>query len=166
MSAPGRTVEAEQELLLARLVQQLLDTLVQRRPDPFALGRPIPIVGRGHGPGVRREADEPTLPRVPLAYELTDGELALTAQLGGARVADMGVVCPDDNLRGSAALPGEVLNERVERFGHVVVAQVPRRDTSAEHRAVVPRGGLDDLRILRGVEQLVLGDEPIATRVL
>ena len=57
--------------------------------------------------------------------DLTERELAVVALLGRARVADVRVVRPDDQLRGLAAV-AEVIGEHVERVGHVRVAQVPR----------------------------------------
>ena len=46
--------------------------------------------------------------------------------------------------------------KRVEGFRHVRVAQVPGRDASLEHRAVVFLRGLDQAGVLLGREELVL----------
>src|SRR5215471_6968369 len=45
-----------------------------------------------------------------------------------------------------------VLHESIERFGHVVIANVPCRRAAADHRAVVVLGVLDHERVLLGVE--------------
>ena len=61
----------------------------------------------------------------PFARELADVQLAALAHLRRPRVAYVGVVRPDGYLRASAAAL-EVLDQLVERLGHVSVAQVPR----------------------------------------
>jgi hypothetical protein len=59
-----------------------------------------------------------------------------------------------------------VTGERVEGVGHMAVAEVPGGDPPAEHRAVVGLRVLHGPRVLLRVEQLVLGDEPVAPCVL
>ena len=56
--------------------------------------------------------------------------------------------------------------ERVERLDHVAVAQVPRRDVAAEHRAVVALGVLHQPRVLLGVEDVVLGERAARSPLL
>lgn len=72
---------------------------------------------------------------------------------------------PDNRLR-SAALAVEVVQQGVERLGHVAVAQVPGRDPAVERRAVTFLGVLHQPRVLLGVEEVVLRHAPVAARVL
>src|SRR2546425_5244838 len=74
ISGPRRGIEAEQELLLPHLVQQLLDAARERGPHPFALCRPLPVVGRRDRAGVGGEADQTAVASVPLAGKLADVE--------------------------------------------------------------------------------------------
>jgi hypothetical protein len=76
--------------------------------------------------------------------ELADVVFAARAHLCLPRIADMGVVLPDDELR---ALPvaSEVGQETVERVRHVGVPQVRGGDVGGEHRPVVLRGALSGL---------------------
>jgi hypothetical protein len=73
---------------------------------------------------------------VALADQLSDVQLAAGSHLGGPRVAQVGVVGPHgDPAR--LAVAAEMAGERVQRAGHVAVAQVPALDAPAEHGAVV-----------------------------
>ena len=110
------------------------------------------------------EADQHALVAVALAGQLADVELAASAHLGGARVADVRVVLPHDDLR-PGELAVEVLDERVERAGHVPVAQVPRRHLGPVHLLVVLLGVAHEARVLLGEEVLVLGDPAVAAQV-
>ena len=57
------------------------------------------------------------------------------------------------------------VDERVERGGHVAVAEVPRRHLGAVHLLVVLLGVADEARVLLGEEELVLGDPAVAAQV-
>ena len=75
-------------------------------------------------------------------------------------------MCAQTTTLRAPAASLEVLDQLLERLRHVAVAQVPRRDPAAEHRAVVLLGVHDQPRVLLGVEVLVLGDAAVAARVL
>ena len=122
---PRGGVEAEQELLLAHLVQQLLDAVRERGPHPLALGRAFPVAGCRHRAGVGGETDETAVAGVPFADELGEVELAPRGGLRGPGVTEVGVVRPHHDLRGCAPLPAQVAGERVQGVGHVPIAQVP-----------------------------------------
>jgi hypothetical protein len=93
---------------------------------------------------------------VALAGELAQGELPVPSHLGVPRVADVGVVRPDHDLR-RPPRSVEVLEKRVERLGHVTVAQVPRVGPGAEHRPVVALGTGHQAGVLEREEVRVLG---------
>jgi hypothetical protein len=59
-----------------------------------------------------------------------------------------------------------VPDQRVQRLGHVGVAQIPRGGAAPEHRPVVPLGVERQARVLFGVEILVLGDAAVPRRVV
>src|SRR5947207_1486771 len=84
----------------------------------------VPIGGGSDGAGVGGETDENSFRPVLLAYELSDVDLASPTHLGRARVAEVRVVCPDDDLRNAAA-PAQVARQRVDGLRHVSVAQIP-----------------------------------------
>ena len=110
---------------------------------------------------MRREADEHGLAAVLAAYELADVELAALGHLRRPRIADVRVVGPHGDA-GAPVLPIEVLDQRVERLGHVAVAQVPRRDLFEEHRPVIRLGILHQPRVLDGIEEVVVGEAAVA----
>src|SRR5271156_1927491 len=64
----------------------------------------------------------------------------------------MRVVRPDDNL---CLFGPEVLHECIQRLGHMGVTQVPRRDSLAEHRAVIFFGILHQASILFSKEEFI-----------
>lgn len=55
--------------------------------------------------------------------------------------------------------------QRIERLGHVPVAQVPGDRVSAEHRAVILFGVLHQPRVLLGVEELLGGNPTVAASI-
>ena len=73
---------------------------------------------------------------------------------------------PHDDSGLPAVRAAEVDCQRVERVDHVLVPQVPGRHPAPEHRAVVLLRRLDRPGILLGVEQLVLGEQPVTPGVL
>ena len=162
--AASPLTQVEDEARLPDLVEERLEALGQRRPHPLALGRRVPGRGGGHRPRVGGEADQDDVVGPALAGELADVELAAAAHLGHPRVADVGVVLPDDDPR-PLAVAAQVLAEALERVGHVAVAQVPGGGRVAEHRAVVLLGAGDEARVLLGVELLVLGGDAVAAQV-
>jgi len=93
--------------------------------------------------------------------KLAEVELAAAGEVGGACVAEVRVVRPDDDPR-RAAGAREVFGERVERLCHVLVAHVPARDVAADERAVVALRVADEPRALLGGEEAVLGDAAVA----
>src|SRR5207248_4100263 len=101
-----------------------------------------------------------------LADEPADVELSRLSELSRARIADVGVVRPDDGLGRRARCALEVPCQGFERLSHVCVAEVPALDAAAEDRAVVPLGVGDEPGILLGIEVGVDGDPAIAAREL
>src|SRR2546421_6250826 len=156
----GRS-ERPQELLLADLVEPLLAAPRQGRPYLLALGRPSPVVRRRHRARVGGEAEEERVPGMPLPNELADVELAVARHLRRPGVAEVRVVRPHDDPGLPAAPAAEVACQRVEGVRHVLVPQVPGRHPTPEHRAVVLLRRLDRPGILLGVEELVLGQQPV-----
>src|SRR2546427_160598 len=71
----------------------------KRRSDVLALGRCVPVGGGGDGAMVRGEADQDGVAAVPLAHELADVQLAAPAHVRRARVTEVRVMRPDDDLR-------------------------------------------------------------------
>ena len=98
---------------------------------------------------------------MPLAHELAEVQLALGHHRRRAGVAEMRVVRPDDDL-GLAIAGLEMGHQRFQRLGHVPVTEIPGRNTTAEHGAVIRLRVLRQPRILRRKEVLVLGHAPIA----
>src|SRR5579871_4705138 len=68
------------------------------RPNPLSLCRPAPVRRCRYGPSVRSEPDEHTIMAVLLTDELSYIPLARSAHLGGACVAQVRVVRPNDEL--------------------------------------------------------------------
>ena len=69
---------------------------------------------------------------------------------------------PDDDaaaIRAVVAL--QVWDERVERFGHMPVTQIPGRDAAAEHGAVILLGIPGQASVLLGKEEFVAGHAPV-----
>src|SRR5665213_1953132 len=89
------------------------------------------------------EADEADLTSVALPRQLTDVELAPGTHGRGSGIPDVRVVLPDDDLAG-AHLPVEVLDQRVERSRHVLIAKIPRRHLGPVHLVVVLLGVPDE----------------------
>jgi hypothetical protein len=150
--------EVEDAAVDPGVVQEPLDGALEARPDVPPLGRRVPVARGGDRAGVRDEADDAHVVAVALAGELAEVELAVDGAHGGrAGVAEMGVVRPHHD-------PGaaEVVAERVERVGHVRVAQVPRARAAAVHRAVVALGVGGELRVLLGHEVRVVRELPVA----
>ena len=71
-----------------------------------------------------------------LAHVLAQVRFTLCSHPRGSSVAQVRVVRPDDKL-GGRTFPGHEVDERLERLGHVTVAQVPGAGVTAVHRAVV-----------------------------
>ena len=105
-------------------MEQGLVATGQRRANTFALGRFAPVGSSCDSAVVSGKADQHRLAAVPLACQLTDIQLAALAHLGGACVAEVGIMLPDGNFR-AATFPTEMGSQRIERFEHVAVAQIP-----------------------------------------
>ena len=76
------------------------------------------------------------------------------AHVGGAGVAEMGVVRPDDHL-GRAMAGLEMGDEFDQGLHHVLVALVPGRDVGAEHFLIVLLRVFDEARVLLGEEKFI-----------
>src|SRR5439155_5585954 len=81
--------QGEEEARQARGVEHRLPAAGQRGTHALALRGPVPLRGRGHRAGVRREADEHGRSAVALADELAHVQLAPLAPLRGPRVAEV-----------------------------------------------------------------------------
>ena len=112
----------------------MLVTAFQRRANIFTLGGRAPI-GRGSYSAMIREADEYRFLSNSFANHLSDVHFTVMTHLGGTRVAQVGIVRPDNRFRLPASI--KVRNQIADRVHHVPVAQVPRRRAAAKHRAVV-----------------------------
>jgi hypothetical protein len=73
-------------------------------------------------------------------------------------------VGPHRHLR-LGGVAAEKRHQRLEGLGHVQVADIPRRMTAAEHRAVILFGVLRQPRILLGEKELLLGDAAVEVGV-
>jgi hypothetical protein len=76
-----------------------------------------PVARRGDSSAVGAEADQDGFVAVCRATEFTNVKLALPAHSGGGRVADMGVVGPDD---GFTTWP-TAAQERLQGLEHMAV---------------------------------------------
>ena len=72
---------------------------------------------------------------------------------------------PDGHSR-RFALGIPMLDERVERFRHMTIAQVPGFDAAPEHRAIVGFSVLDQPRVLLGKEEFILRHSSITARII
>ena len=70
------------------------------------------------------EADQHGIAAILLAHELADIQLTPLAHVGHACIAEVGIMLPHGNFCGPVS-PAEMRDQRVQRFGHVPVAQVP-----------------------------------------
>jgi hypothetical protein len=103
---------------------------------------------------------------MPFPDQLAHIQLSPSRGLGRPSIAQVGIVRPDHDLRLPIPLSAQVAAERVEGVDRVLIAQVPRDGPPTEHRPVVLRCVLDSLHVLLGIEQLVLGQQPISVRIV
>src|SRR5205085_8275667 len=96
--APADLDRREEEPWRRGFVEEALPASVQSRPDALPLGGAAPVGGCGDRAVVGREAHEHRVKAVALPRELADVELGRLAELRRARVADVRVVGPDDDL--------------------------------------------------------------------
>ena len=115
---------------------------------------------------MRAEADEAdVVVAVPLTGQLSEVELTAARHIGVTRVAEMGVVRPDNELGGPTRRV-QMLFDCQERFRHVAVAEIPRRMAATKHRAVVLLGVVYQACVLLGGEVLVTRAASIALCVV
>ena len=107
-------------------MEQQLVASFHRRPHFLSLGWRVPFRCGSDRAGVGGESDETRVIAESLANELTDIQLAVFSHLRRASVAEMGVVLPDDDLCVAASAAAEMIGQRDQRLGHVLIAQVPR----------------------------------------
>src|SRR5690606_32410290 len=108
----------------AGLVEMVLEASRQRGPHSLPLGRAAPVARGGDRSRIRRETDEIGMLGVSFPYELADVPLAELAHARRPRVAEVGVVLPDDDPRRIALLV-DVVDQRLQRVRHVPVTEVP-----------------------------------------
>ena len=80
------------------------------------------------------------------------------SHLGGASIAQVRIVRPDDDL----CLGAEVVSQRFQRLGHMGVPQIPGGNSFVKHRAVILLGILHQASILFRKEECIPGDAAIA----
>ncbi len=151
-----------QESRPAGLVEQFLHTPVQCPPNRLAFGDPTPFAGRGDGAGICGESDQAAIVAVSLADQLPQRQLPVSADLCGASIAYVGIVCPHHDTGPLVSVFSiEMTQQGRQRLGHVLVAKIPRGHPATEHRAVVHFRVADSLGVLPRVERFVLGKQPI-----
>src|SRR5204863_6466201 len=102
---------------------------------------------------------------VALPCKLTEVDLAAPRHVAETSVAEMRVVRPDHDP--CIATGGrEVVLHRIERLGHVPVAEIPRRRAPAIHVAVVALGVAHESGVLLGAEEVVSGGPAVARQAL
>src|ERR1700738_5599260 len=106
-------------------MEQRLAATRQSRPDALALGHSSPVGGGSDRAVMRGETDQDGIAAVFHAHQLTYVQLAALPHLGCTRVAQVRVMCPDDDLR-VPILPTEMRRQRIERLDPVTVAHIPR----------------------------------------
>src|SRR4051812_26062388 len=89
------TAQRQPEAFETCVMEQLLVTVIECRPNLLALCGTVPVGGGGYGSGVRRKPDEAHIVGMTLAHQLSNVDLTFAIDLGGARVAKMRVVRPD-----------------------------------------------------------------------
>src|SRR3989442_8493200 len=108
----------KQETGTPGVVEQAFVTPRKRRPYGLALGWIAPVGCRRHRTRVRRLTDQHGAHPATLAHELSDVQLAALPHFRRARVTQMRVVCPHDDVRTGAALVEE-LHDLGKRVDHV-----------------------------------------------
>src|ERR1700730_1793421 len=105
-------------------MEQRLVAAGQRRTNALALGRFAPIGGSGDGAVVSGDADQHRLAAILFTRALADIQFTTLAHFGCARVTEVCIMLPDSDFR-AVAFSTEMTDQRVKRFGHVSVAQIP-----------------------------------------
>jgi hypothetical protein len=91
-----------------RAVEQFLIAAGERRANALALGRLSPIGCGRNGAVVCGKADKYRIAAILLARELADIQFAASRVVGSTRVAEMGIMFPDGDLR-RFTVPTEML---------------------------------------------------------
>ncbi len=112
----------------------------QRGPHSLALGRAAPVRRGGDRAVVGREADEQAVAAVALPRELADVRARRARPSRVARASPTWELCSHTTTLAWPNWRSRCVDERVERAGHVPVAEVPRRDLGAVHLLVVLLG--------------------------
>lgn len=149
-------------------MQKFFDTAVERRPDHLSLCYTTPLGGSGDRAGVCRESDQPCLLAISFPDQLAQGQLPVDTHLGGPCVTDMRIVRPHHNpcrFPPFCAAP-KMRAQGCQGLEHVLISQIPGGDPAAEHRPVVLFRIAHGQRVLLRVEQVVLGEESVAARIL
>src|SRR5438445_10711984 len=95
----------------------MLVTAFQRRANICTLGGRAPI-GRGsYSAMIRAEADEYRYLSNSFANHLSDVHFTVMTHLGGPRIAQVGIIRPDNRCRSPASITGPHQNaHRVQQF--------------------------------------------------
>ena len=80
--------------------------------------------------------------------------------LGGAGIAEVGIVCPDNGFRLAASI--QMSDKIFKRLYHVLVSQIPRGRAPAEHRPVISLRVLHQARVLLCEKEFLRGHFPVA----
>src|SRR5690606_14613026 len=117
--------------------------------DALGLVVAVPVRRGGDGAGVGAETDQRGLLAPAFADQLADVVFAAhPAHLGRAGIADMAVVRPDQRPGSGPAM----LEQVIERLGHVAVAQVPAFRAAIVHDPVIALGRGDEAGVHRRPE--------------
>src|SRR5882762_6972954 len=133
-------------------MEQRLVTATECRPDALSFRGTVPVGGSGDCAGMGGETHKNRVLSVPLAHELTDIQFSGCPHLCSPSISKMRVVRPKCDL--GRSLP-EMIDERIESFDHVLVAQIPGPNLTFKHRAIVTLGVCHQSRILLGDEESV-----------
>lgn len=143
--------KVQQETVNTDVVAQSLVTVRPRRPYSLDLHRCIPFRGRRNGARMRAKADKDSVVSISLSAQLANVQFtSFQAHLCESRIANMGIVCPDDGLRARARLLEDIL-QGVE---HVPVTLVPRFVRAKIHGPIVAFGIGHQTGVLRCVEEV------------
>ena len=115
--------KVQQKLRQLGLVKEPLVTFSMRGADLLSLCPAVPFAGGGDGSAMGGETDEECGIAIFFARQLTDVQLTAPTHFRCPGIAQMRIVRPDDAFGWSK--PILILHQRADRFGHVLIAQVP-----------------------------------------
>src|SRR3989442_9804149 len=105
-------------------MQQRLIAARKSRPYGLAFCGAIPVGGGSDCAAVSAEPNQHRFLAILFPYQLPDIEFTRPAHFSGTGVAQMRIMGPENDFR-LLPLICKTQNERVQRFSHVTVAQIP-----------------------------------------